>query len=269
MMRLIDTHAHLHLPQFDGDRAAAIERATAQGVCCIVEIGYDLVSSRAALELAEQYPQIFAVAGIQPHYAAEADDAWLAEVRRLAAHPKVAAIGEIGLDYYHDRAPHDQQERLFRQQLALAHDLGKPVVIHSREAQADTVRILRDVVGASGQPGVMHSFSGDWAYAEACLEIGFRLSFSGPVTFAKAAALHEVARRAPLDSILTETDSPFLAPHPQRGKRNEPANVRLVAERLAGRREIALEELAAATWNNAVQIFGLPETLSAIADCRL
>jgi TatD DNase family protein len=246
---------HLHVSQFDEDRGATIERAAAAGVARMVEIGYDLDSSRAAIALAERYPQIFAVVGIQPHYAATADDAWLAEVRRLAAHPKAVAIGEIGLDYYHDRAPHDLQERLFREQLALARELGKPVVIHSRDAQADTARILRDA--ARGQPGIMHSFSGDWAYAEACLEVGFLLSFSGPVTFAKAAELHEVARRAPIGQILTETDSPYLSPHPLRGKRNEPANVRLVAARLAELRELGLADLADAVWRNASTVFGM------------
>jgi TatD DNase family protein len=252
-VRLIDTHVHLHVPQFDDDRTAAIERATAAGVARMVEIGYDLVSSRAAIALAERYPQICAAVGIQPHYAVEADDIWLAEVRRLAAHPKVAAVGEIGLDYYHERAPHDLQERLFREQLALARELGKPVVIHSRDAHADTIRILRDA--ARGQPGIMHSFSGDWAYAEGCLEVGFMLSFSGPVTFAKASELHEVARRAPLERILTETDSPYLSPHPLRGRRNEPANVRLVAERLAALRGMELAELAEVVWGNASNIF--------------
>lgn len=248
---------HLHMTHYNEDRPAVIERAAAAGVARMVEIGYDRESSRAALKLAEQHSQIFAVVGVQPHYAAEADDTWLEELRRLAAHPKVVAIGEIGLDYYHDRAPHAAQEQLFRAQLALARDLRLPVVIHSRDAQADTVRVLRDA--ARGQPGIMHSFSGDWAYAEACLEVGFMLSFSGPVTFAKAADLHEVARRAPLDRMLTETDSPYLSPHPLRGKRNEPARVRLVAERLAALREITLEELAGAVWRNAAAIFGLPD----------
>jgi TatD DNase family protein len=251
--RLIDTHMHLHLDQFDADRAAALERAGAAGVARMIEIGYDLESSRAALALAEDHPQIYAVVGIQPHYAAVADEEWLAEVRRLAARPKVVAIGEIGLDYFHDRAPHEQQERLFREQLALARDLALPVVIHSRDAQADTVRILRDA--ARGQPGIMHSFSGDWAYAEACLDVGFHLSFSGPVTFAKATDLHDVARRAPLERLLTETDCPYLAPHPLRGKRNEPANVRLVAERLASLREIELAQLADTVWHSANNLF--------------
>lgn len=252
-LQLIDTHAHLHTEQFDADRELAFARAAEAGVQRLIEIGYDLESSRAAVALAEQHPHMYAVVGIQPHYALEVDAAWLAEVRRLAAHPKVVAIGEIGLDYHWDRAPHADQERLFREQLALARELGLPVVIHSRDAKEDTIRILGDA--ARGQPGVMHSFSGDWDYAAACLDVGFYLSLSGPVTFPKAVELHEVARRAPLDRILTETDSPYLSPHPRRGKRNEPANVRLVAERIAALREMPLEALAEAVWQNAEALF--------------
>lgn len=254
-IRLIDTHAHLHTPPFDNDRAAVLERAAAAGVERIVEIGYDLASSRAALALAEQHPQVYAVVGIQPNHAHEAPPDWLAAVRSLAAHPKAVAIGEIGLDYYWNYAPHDVQAHFFRLQLALARELELPVVIHSRDAQDDTVRILREE--ASGQPGIMHSFSGDWNYAAACLEAGYMLSFSGPVTFPKAHALHDVARRAPLDSILIETDSPYLSPHPLRGKRNEPARVRLVAERIAALRAMPLEELAPHLWANAERIFRL------------
>lgn len=252
-MRLIDTHAHVHLDQFDGDREQALERAAAHGVARIIEIGYDLESSRAALALAERYPQIVAVVGIQPNHAAGLPDNWLDQVAELARHPRAVAIGEIGLDYHWDRAPAPLQEQVFRVQLGLARELGKPVVIHSRDAQEDTLRILRSA--ARGQPGVMHSFSGNWPYAEACLEVGFYLSFSGPVTFPKAAELHEVARRAPLDRILTETDSPYLAPHPFRGRRNEPAYVRLVAERLAVLRDCSLEQLADAVWANAARLF--------------
>jgi TatD DNase family protein len=259
-LRLIDTHLHLHLAQFEADRGITIQRAIGAHVARLVEVGYDLESSHAAVALAESHPAIFAVVGIQPHYADQADTEWLAEIKQLAAHPKVVAIGEIGLDYHHDRASHDSQERLFRVQLALARELAMPVVIHSRDAQADTVRILRDA--ARGQPGIMHSFSGDWAYAEACLEVGFYLSFSGPLTFAKATELHDVARRAPLDRILTETDSPYLAPHPLRGKRNEPANVRLIAERLAELREMQLAELAEQVWRNAHKILGIDKASS-------
>jgi len=255
--KLIDTHMHLHTAQFDGDRQAVFDRAVAAGVARMIEIGYDTESSHAAIRLAETNPRIFAVVGIQPHYAAVADSTWLAEISKLAGHPKVVAIGEIGLDYFHNRAPHDLQEQLFRKQLALARELRLPVVIHSRDAHDDTIRILQ--FAARGQPGIMHSFSGDWAYAQACLDVGFYLSFSGPVTFAKATELHDVARRMPLDRMLSETDCPYLAPHPLRGKRNEPANVRLVAEQLARLREQPLEELAAAIWRNACDIFQLPD----------
>lgn len=252
-LRLIDTHAHLALAQFDADREQAIARAAAAGVARLVEIGYDLPSSRAAVALAEAHPQIFAVVGVQPNHAHELAEGWQAEVRALCAHPKVIAVGEIGLDYHWMKAPPEVQERIFRAQLALAREVGLPVVIHTREASDDTVRILADA--ARGQPVIMHSFSGDWAFATACLELGCMLSFSGPVTFAKAVELHEVARRAPLDRLLTETDSPYLAPHPYRGKRNEPAYVRLVAERLASLRGQPLEHVAAQVWANAERIF--------------
>lgn len=257
-LRLIDTHAHLHMSQFDADRGAVLARAAEAGVMRIIEIGYDLASSRAALALAEQYDYISAVVGIQPNHAHEAADGWLTEVRALAQHPKAVAIGEIGLDYYRDYAPRSLQEYFFRTQLDLARELGKPVVIHSREAHADTLRMLQ--AAPPGQRGVLHSFSGDWAYATACIEAGFLLSFSGPVTFAKAVELHDVARRAPLDSLLIETDSPYLSPHPQRGKRNEPANVRLVAERIAALRAMPLATLADAVWSNAARIFSLRDT---------
>lgn len=258
LIRLIDTHAHLALPQFADDREEAIARARAAGVARMVEIGYDLPSSRAALALAEAHPEIFAVVGIQPNHAHEVSAGWEAELRNLAAHPKAVAIGEIGLDYHWMKASPELQEQLFREQLALARELGLPVVIHSREAQADTLRILSDA--AHGQPGIMHSFSGDWAYAQDCLEIGFLLSFSGPLTFPKATELHEVARRAPLEMLLTETDSPYLTPHPHRGQRNEPARVRLVAERIATLREQSLAAVAAQVWENAERIFSRMKT---------
>ena len=250
---LIDTHLHLHMGQFDDDREQVLQRAAADGVACLIEVGYDLASSRAAIALAERYEQIYAVVGVQPNHAHEAAAGWRDALRDLATHPKVVAIGEIGLDYHWNYAPHDLQERIFREQLDLAREMGLPVVIHSRDAQADTVRVLQDA--AAGVQGVMHSFSGDWAHAEACLAIGFFLSFSGPLTFPKAVDLHEVARRAPLDRLLTETDSPYLSPPPLRGRRNEPARVRLVAERLAALRGLSLDETAAAVWANARALF--------------
>jgi TatD DNase family protein len=252
-MQLIDTHAHLCSSKYDDDRAATIERARAAGVARMIEIGYDLESSRAAVALAEQHPDILAVVGVQPNQIVGLPEDWRDQVAALASHPKVVAIGEIGLDFYWNRAPADDQEAVFRTQLALARELGLPVVIHSRDAQADTLRVLRDA--ARGQPGVMHSFSGGWEFAEACLEVGFMLSFSGPVTFPKAVELHEAARRAPADMILTETDSPYLAPQPVRGRRNEPAHVRAVAEQLARLRGVDLDTLAATVWQNAARIF--------------
>ena len=254
-LHLIDTHAHLGAAQFDADRTAVLERARATGVARIVEIGYDLATSRAAVALASQHEPIYAVVGVQPNHVADLPGDWLEQVRVLAQQPKVIAIGEIGFDYYWNAAPADVQEACFCAQLDLARDLRLPVVIHSREAHADTIRVLREA--AHGLSGIMHSFSGDWAYARACLDIGFYLSFSGPVTFPKAVALHDVARRAPLDRILIETDSPYLAPHPFRGKRNEPAYVRLIAERVATLRSLSLDDLAKAVWRNAEAVFGL------------
>lgn len=256
-MKLIDTHAHVQASAFDADRAAALERAQAAGVVRIINVGYDLPSSRASVELARSYSQVYATAGIQPHYALSTSPEDLDELRDLLALPKVVALGEIGLDYYHDRAPRPAQREFFAQQLALAADVGLPIVIHSREAHADTVEVLAEARFAL--PIVMHSFSGDWDYASACLELGAYLSFSGPLTFPKSTDLHDVARRAPLDRLLIETDCPYLSPHPFRGKRNEPERVALVAERLAALRGMPLDELADSVWRNACTVFSLPE----------
>ncbi|WP_238613381.1 TatD family hydrolase [Candidatus Oscillochloris fontis] len=254
LFRLIDTHTHITGHQFDHDRAHVLQRAHEAGVARIIEIGYDLPTSYAAVAVAEAHPHIFAVVGLQPNHIHETDEGWLEEVRTLANHPKVVAIGEIGLDYHWMKVAPEVQETVFRTQIDLARQLGLPVVIHSREAHADTLRILNDA--ARGVPGVMHSFSGDWAFAQACLEIDFMLSLSGPLTFSKAHELHEVVRRAPATMLLTETDSPYLTPHPHRGKRNEPAYVRFVAEQMAQLRGVTLEEMAEQVWANAERVFG-------------
>ncbi len=253
---LIDSHVHLYGPQFNADRPAALARAADAGVARMIAIGYDLPTSEAALALAAAQPNVWATAGIQPHYAETTGDAELARLRALLAQPKIVALGEIGLDYHHDRAPRPLQAALFRTQLDLARELGLPVVIHTREAQADTLAVLAEL--GQGLQIIFHSFSGDWAFAEAALALGAHLSLSGPVTFPKATELHEVARRAPLDRLLIETDCPYLAPHPHRGKRNEPAYVRLVAEQIARLRDEPLAVIAAATTANAARIFGLP-----------
>lgn len=252
-MPLIDTHAHIQLEAFDTDREAVLARARAAEVARIVTIGYDLPSSRASVALAERNASVWATVGIQPHYAQTTTDADLAELESLLAHPRVVALGEIGLDYYHHRAPRDAQAALFRRQIAIARTHDMPVVIHSREAADDTLRVLDEA--ARGLTIVMHAFSGDWTYAEGCLELGAYLSFAGPVTFPKAVELHEVARRAPIDRILIETDCPYLSPVPFRGKRNEPARVRVIAERIAALRGVSLDEVAQAVWANAQRAF--------------
>jgi TatD DNase family protein len=238
---------------FDEDRADVLRRAEEAGVRRIINIGYDLPSSYASVALANGHPPVWATVGIQPHYALETTGEHLDAIEQLLAEPKVVALGEIGLDYHHNRAPAAAQHELFRTQLGIARKHGMPVVIHTREAQADTVQILRE--GAQGLTIIMHAFSGDWTYAKACLELGAYLSLAGPVTFPKATALHLVAQQVPLDRLLIETDSPFLTPHPFRGKRNEPARVRLVAERIAALRGISVEDVAAATWHNAEHAF--------------
>lgn len=250
---LIDTHAHVHLDAFDADRPAVLQRARAAGVARLINVGYDLPSSRASIGLAEAEPDVWATVGIQPHYAATTGEDDLAAIAAWLAHPRVVALGEIGLDYYHNRAPREAQERLFRAQIAIARAHGMPIVIHTREAQADTLRVLREA--AQGLTIIMHAFSGDWAFAAACLELGAYLSFAGPVTFAKAQELHAVARCVPRERMLIETDSPYLSPHPWRGRRNEPARVRLVAERLAELRGEPLTTIAQAVWQNACRAF--------------
>lgn len=267
---LIDTHAHLDFARFDADRPAVIERAQAAGVVAIVNVGADLISSRRAVELAEQYESIYAAVGMHPHDAKKLNGATLAELRDLAQHPQVVAVGEIGLDFYRDLSPRDVQRRAFRAQLAWAAKLGKPVVIHDRDAHDEVMDILADwAAGLKNSPlagvghesaarmGVLHTFSGDLAMAERAMELGFYISISGPVTYKNARHLPGIVRALPLDRLLVETDCPFLAPHPYRGKRNEPAYVRLVAERIAALKGIPLHELAEATTANARRLFGL------------
>ncbi len=267
-MTLIDTHAHLDFPNFDADRAAVVERARAAGVMAIVNVGADLASSRRAVGLAEQYRTIYAAVGIHPHDAKKLDGAALAELRDLAQHPKVVAIGEIGLDFYRDLSPREAQRRAFRAQLAWAAKLAKPVIIHDRDAHGEILEILADWAtglgdsplagardGSAGRLGVLHTFSGDLEMAERAIELGFYISVSGPVTYKNARQLPDIVQALPLDRLLVETDCPFLAPYPHRGKRNEPAYVRLVAERVAELKGIPVDELAMATTANAQHLF--------------
>lgn len=264
---LVDSHCHLNWNAFDADRDAVVQRALAAGVTRIVTIGVDLPTSRQGIALAETYTAVYAAVGIHPNDLGEGitPDA-LAELRRLAAHPKVVAIGEIGLDYHWQRVAHPVQQTAFEAQLALAAEVGRPVIIHNREADADVAATLRAWVAAPATQqsplvarpfwGVLHSFSGDWAMAEEAMGWGFLLSFAGPLTFTNARALQQLVTQLPLDRLMIETDAPYLTPHPHRGQRNEPARVVLVAEALARRHGRSLAEVAAQTTATAGQFFG-------------
>nr|WP_290667212.1 TatD family hydrolase [Ardenticatena sp.] len=255
---LIDTHLHLDFDAFDDDREAVIERALAAGVQRMMTIGINRATCRRAVALAERYEPVYAAVGIHPNDATEWNDDAERELRDLAQHPKVVAIGEIGLDHYWKRVPHDVQKQVFRAQLALAADLQLPVIIHDREAHEDVLHILREWVN-SGQaptpPGVLHCFSGDRAMAEEALALGFYLGIDGPVTFKNARHLQALVADLPLDRLLVETDAPFLTPHPYRGKRNEPAYVRLVAEKIAELQTCSIETVARQTTRNAERLF--------------
>ncbi len=257
---LIDTHCHLNVEQYDLDRGEIIARAASNGVTAILNPATDLSSGTSVLTFAEKYPGIYAAVGIHPHRTASFNPDDIQILESQAAFPKVLAIGEIGLDYYRDWSPKDQQRTAFEQQLALAARLELPVIIHNREASDDILAILCDWVptlppALHSRPGVLHSFSAPRYVAEKALDLGFYLSFSGPITFKNADTLRSIAASVPLDRLLVETDGPFLAPEPHRGKRNEPAYVRFVADRLAALRNISDAELDNATTENACRLF--------------
>lgn len=253
---IIDTHTHLDAQAFAEDREETIRRAREAGVERMINIGFNRETIPTTMELAETYDFIYAAVGWHPvdsiHMKPEDLD-WIAS---LCSHEKVVAIGEIGLDYHWDTSPRDVQQRVLREQLRLAREVRKPVVIHNRDAHEDIVRILRDE-HAKDVGGVMHCFSGSWETARQCLDMGFYISLGGPVTFKNARVPKEVLKEVPLDRLLIETDCPYLAPDPYRGKRNEPAYVRLVAEAAAVMKGKSLEEIARITTENAQRCFGI------------
>ena len=256
--QLIDTHAHLDDERFHEDLPAVLERAAGAGVGPIVTIATTAPSSAACVALAAQHPALFATVGIQPNHVAEAAPQAWDEVVRLADSPKVAALGETGLDRHWDYTPFPQQEDYFARHLELARRRNLAVVIHCREAEADTVRMLREQFQRHGPVrAVMHSFTGDLPTAEACLAMGLYISFAGMVTYKNAQALRAVAARVPLERLLVETDSPYLAPAPVRGQRNEPAHVVHTAACLAGVFAVSLDVVAEHTTRNARALFGL------------
>ncbi|HQL01621.1 MAG TPA: TatD family hydrolase [Smithellaceae bacterium] len=253
---LIDSHAHLEMKEFDPDRADVIERARAAGVDGIVTVGTNPDLSRKALSIARRHENIYSTVGIHPHDAAGADDRSLEVLKKLAQDPKVVAYGEIGLDYFRNLAPREKQVEMFAKQLDLACELNLPVVIHDREAHEPTLRMVR----ASGvRSGVFHCFSGDWAMARQCIDLGFYISVPGVVTFDRSKVLQEVVRQAPIDGLLLETDCPYLAPVPHRGKRNEPSFLVHTARKVAQIKGLAWEDVALAAAQNTRRLFRISD----------
>jgi len=253
---LTDTHAHLNSESFDGDRQEVIQRALATGVTRIVNVGFNRETIPSSMELAESYDFIYTAVGWHPTDAKDMTPEDLEWIGRLCSHEKVVAIGEIGLDYHWDTSPKDVQARVFREQIRLARKLGKPIVIHNREAHQDILSILREEKAAE-VGGIMHCFSGSWETARQCLDMNFYISFGGPITFKNAKQPKEVLAKVPLDRLLIETDAPYLTPHPYRGKRNETSYVRLIAQAAAEIKGISFEELAEMTTANAIRLLGL------------
>jgi len=268
---LTDTHCHLDLEKFDSDRESVLERAIQAGVERILIPGLTLTSSLSAIKLAESHPMLYAAIGVHPTEASDFGRSTLNDIRKRSQHPKVKAIGEIGLDYYWDSTPHDHQQKVLKEQLALAAELQLPVVIHFREkgdasggdCASDLLKILeewgtglrREKSPLAERPGVLHSFSGTLEMARAAISLGFYVGVTGPVTFKNGQRRQELVAALPLDRILIETDAPFLAPPPHRGKRNEPAYVRLIADKIALVRSCTTEQVAAATSENAQRLF--------------
>jgi TatD DNase family protein len=265
---LVDTHAHLDFSQFEDDLELVLGRAGDEGVGRIITVGFDLESSRQAVSLAHKYASLKACVGVHPHEAGKVIASYLTDLKELSADDQVVAIGEIGLDYYRDRAPRPAQRRVFREQLDLAAEVGKPVVVHDRDAHGEVMRMLgqwsENLAASNGKLsrplGVVHCYSGDQAMAEELFRLGFLISVAGPVTYENARLLQELVGRLPLDRLMVETDCPFLSPHPYRGQRNEPARVRLVASKISEIKGVPLEAVARATTDNAARVFRLDQS---------
>jgi TatD DNase family protein len=270
-MELIDSHAHIDAPQFAEDREAMLGRARVAGVSTLLAIGTGPGPEKldAALPLAEAHDWIYTTVGIHPHGAHEVTEAHLDELARLAEHPKVIAWGEIGLDYFYDHSPRDVQERVFRDQMALARAARLPIIIHCRDAWADCLKLLDEVWRPAGLGGILHCFTSTLEDARRGLDMGFLISFAGNSTYPKTQNLRDVAKALPLENILIETDSPYLAPQAYRGKRNEPAYVVEVARTLASVRDLPAEEFAARTAGNFRRFFHLSQpSMSAAAESQ-
>jgi TatD DNase family protein len=263
---LVDTHCHLNFDLFDQDRDQVIARSRQAGVEYIVNPGVDLETSRSAIQLAAEYPEVYAAVGVHPNDIQDWDARVLDRIKALAGSPKVVAIGEIGLDYYRDNTPHDLQKLVFQQQLELAAALGLPVIIHSRNASQENQQAILDILDIleawqarlDERPsplGVLHSFSAGLDAARNAIKLNFLIGITGPVTFRNAPGLRRLVQQLPLETLVIETDAPFLTPHPYRGKRNEPGLVKLVAEKLAEIHNLPFDEVADITKRNAGRLF--------------
>ncbi len=264
MLPFTDTHCHLDFERYDEDRSQVIQRAWKAGLVFMLNPGIDLRTSQKAINLSQKYPgKIFAAVGIHPNYGR----AWTGDLvdglRETARKTNVLAIGEIGLDYYREHTPHHQQRKMFQEQLALAEEIGLPVIIHNRQSTQDLLAILdswqQGLLNSNNplaeNPGVLHSYSDDIESAERAMEMNFYIGISGPVTFTNAPDRKAVTRALPLERILLETDAPFLAPHPHRGKRNEPAYIPLIAEEIAKLHNTSAKTVAETTHANAIRLF--------------
>jgi len=257
---LVDTHCHIEMKAYNRDRPAVMKRARESGVRKLVTVGIDLEDSRRAVALTAEYEDLYATVGVHPHDAKSIDGKTYDALKLLAGNEKVVAYGEIGLDFFRNLSPKAVQLRRFREQLDLADALHLPVVIHDRDAHGETLGILKNWKGGptDGNRGIIHCFSGDYAMAAACVDLGFFISIPGTITFKETAEIRKVIREIPLDRLLVETDAPFLTPKPHRGERNEPAYVAYTAIKMAEIRGVSPEEMAGATSRNAERVFRIP-----------
>src|SRR5512136_260249 len=255
-MMLIDSHAHLEMPDFKRDLEQVIERAKQSGVGYIFTVGTEKKDWKKALEIANSHTSIYAILGVHPHNAKEIDDVTYPMLKELCRGGKVRALGEIGLDFFRNLSPRDIQLKRFREQIGLAKELGLPIVVHDREAHGETVEILKSEK-AEECGGIIHCFSGDYEMAKACMEMGFYISIPGSITFKKAESFREIVKKISLEFLLVETDAPFLTPEPFRGKRNEPSYVRYTAQKMAEIKKVSFEKVAEVTTENALRVYRL------------
>ena len=253
---LIDSHAHLEMPDFRKDLEEVLRRAKESGVEYIFTVGTEKGDWKRALEIAQSHSSVYAILGVHPHNAKEFDDQACKTLKELRKNEKVRAYGEIGLDFYRNLSPREVQVRRFREQIALAKELQLPIVVHDRDAHQETLEILKSEK-ADTCGGVIHCFSGDDKMAKECIEMGFYISVPGTITFKNAQAFQDIIRKLPLESLLVETDAPYLAPVPFRGKRNEPSHVRYTAQKVAEVKRVSFEKVAEVTSRNALRLFRL------------